>query len=165
VSRGPQRICTPAKAGDAEILPMMSSVSEDDVRAEEGAPGAARVEGMEEAAESMGRRALRSDMLRALGLLVSLIMLLLLMSLLLWVGRVVLLRNGWLEEGCWARNSAQAAESVHCLRITPSTPSMWAKLWATGNGSRRAMRLDVAMRAARDLRSLADRKSALAHYR
>lgn len=67
VSRGPQRIWTPAKAGEAEILAMMSSVSEEVVVVAadvDGAPGAARVEGVE---ESMGRRALRSDMLRALG--------------------------------------------------------------------------------------------------
>ncbi len=44
---------------------MMSSVSEEDVMAEEGAPGAARVDGLDEA-ESIGRRALRRDMLRAL---------------------------------------------------------------------------------------------------
>ena len=66
VSRGPQRICTPAKVGDAEILPMMSSVSDEEVAAEEAVPGAESVDGMDEA-ESMGRRALRREMLRALG--------------------------------------------------------------------------------------------------
>ena len=44
---------------------MISRVSQEDVMAVEGAPGAARVEGIEEA-ESIGRRALRRDMLRAL---------------------------------------------------------------------------------------------------
>ena len=52
----------PANAGEAEILPMISRVSQEDVTAVEGAPGAARVEGIEEA-ESIGRRALRKDML------------------------------------------------------------------------------------------------------
>ena len=28
---------------------------------------------------------------------------------------VVLLRHGRLEEGCWARDGAQAAKSVHCV--------------------------------------------------
>lgn len=63
VSLGPQRIWTPAKAGEAEILAMMSRVSAEDVMAVEGQEGAASVVGME---ESIGRRAFSSDMLRAL---------------------------------------------------------------------------------------------------
>lgn len=45
---------------------MMSSVSDEEVSAEEAVPGAESMDGMDEA-ESMGRRALRRDMLRALG--------------------------------------------------------------------------------------------------
>lgn len=69
MSRGPQRICVPANAGEAEILPMISRVS-DDVGRVEAPPGAARVEGMEEGV-SIGRRAFSRDMLRALGVSVS----------------------------------------------------------------------------------------------
>lgn len=65
VSRGPQRICVPAKAGEAEILDRMSRVEDEDVGSVEGAPGAASVDGVAE--ESSGRRALSRDMLRALG--------------------------------------------------------------------------------------------------
>jgi len=92
----------PANAAEAEILPMMSSVSEEDVRAVEGAPGAASVDGVE--VDSIGRRALSRDMLRALFLLVCVV--------LSARCEVVLLGDGWLE-GCW-RNGAQAAKGVHC---------------------------------------------------
>jgi hypothetical protein len=63
VSRGPQRIWVPANAAEAEILPTRSSVS-GDVGVVEGAPGAASVHGDER--DSIGRRAFRRDMLRAL---------------------------------------------------------------------------------------------------
>jgi hypothetical protein len=103
VSRGPQRICVPAKAAEAEILPMMSSVSDEQVGAVAGAPGAVSVDGVEE--DSIGRRALSRDMLRALFLLVCVVLSL--------RGRgVVLLGDGGLEGG-W-RDGAQAAEGVHC---------------------------------------------------
>ena len=45
---------------------MMSSVSDEEASAEEAVPGAESMAGMDEAG-SMGRRALRRDMLRALG--------------------------------------------------------------------------------------------------
>jgi hypothetical protein len=103
VSRGPQRICVPANAAEDEILPMMSSISGEPVRAVEGAPGAASVDGVDEE-DSIGRRALSRDMLRALLLLAGVV-------LSAWC-EVVLLGDGR-PEGCW-RDGAQAADDVHC---------------------------------------------------
>lgn len=84
-------------------MPMISRVSDEDVMAVAGAPGAARVAGVD---ESIGLRAFRRDMLRALWWLVCLVLGLRGM-------RVVLLGDGGLE-GCW-RDGAQAAEGVHCV--------------------------------------------------
>lgn len=93
----------PANAAEDEILPMMSSISGEPVRAVEGAPGAASVDGVDEE-DSIGRRALSRDMLRALFLLAGVV-------LSAWC-EVVLLGDGR-PEGCW-RDGAQAADDVHC---------------------------------------------------
>lgn len=55
----------PANPGCAEILPIRSRVSDEDATADGALPGAERVEGALIRA-TMGRRALRRDMLRAL---------------------------------------------------------------------------------------------------
>lgn len=69
---------------------------------------------------------------------------LLLLLLLGW--RVVLLSHGWLEEGCWARNGAQAAEGVHCGEGARAALATMEEPRAIGDGSRgvrcNAMRVD-----------------------